>query len=162
MILVLAYRNKNLRLLFLDVVTDHLFISYTNKEVSQFKLEKQAGLNETIFKENKLFNLSYAESKINGSTFFEGFLTTDFYTKYTTKKKITEPVSNFQQLDGINIRPDLFWKILITNQIRLNYKRKPTLYNQWDQWLGPLTSSKYDKIHFERECLKSELNFVSF
>ena len=61
----------------------------------------------------------------------------------------TRFVSNFDDANKY-----LFWTIIETETIHLLYDRKPKLYSEWDQLLGPLTLSKYDRMQFQFQCLK--------
>ena len=56
---------------------------------------------------------------------------------------------------------DLFWHIISTKSVELVYSRKKYYYNEWDQFLGPLTQSKYDKFQIQFECLKGEVYSIS-
>ena len=62
----------------------------------------------------------------------------------------TKFLSNFDEI-GAN---DLFWNLIPTKSIQLIYNRKQYYYNEWDQFLGPLTLSKYDKFQIQFKCLQ--------
>ena len=143
---IIAYR-----LLFLDSVGTHLRLEYEFQNKSHILLEKHAGLNVTDFYANKLFNVetTLLRNNVNKDTLINGYIATDFYASVKHKIHGTRFVSNFDKTSE-----HLFWTIIETETIHLLYDRKPKLYSEWDQLLGPLTLSKYDRIQFQFECLK--------
>ena len=86
---------------------------------------------------------------MDNHTLLNGFLSTDFYAKINTKDHGVKFVSNFDSLVD-----HLFWNILEAESVHLIYDRKPKMYSEWDQLLGPLTLSKYDRVQFQFQCLK--------
>ena len=75
---------------------------------------------------------------------------TRFKTTDTVVTNKTKWLSNYQE-------NDLFWHIISTSSVELIYNRKQYFYNQWDQFLGPLTLSKYDKFQIQFQCLEGDL-----
>ena len=100
---------------------------------------------------NQLFNIksTLLRNKVNNSTLISGYLATDFYANIKQKIHGTRFFSNFEDANT-----HLFWTIIETESIDLLYNRKPKLYSEWDQLLGPLTLSKYDRMQFQFRCLK--------
>ena len=60
-------------------------------------------------------------------------------------------------LPNVTYHNDPFWRILLTNSVEIVYSRKQYYYNEWAQFLGPLTLSKYDKFQIQFECLKGKI-----
>ena len=143
---IIAYR-----FIFLDSVGTHLRLEYEFKNKSRILLEKHADFNTTKFSNNQLFNIksTLLKNNVNNQTLVNGYLATDFYANIKQNIKGTTFVSNFDDANK-----DLFWTIIETESIHLLYDRKPKLYSEWDQLLGPLSLSKYDKMHFQFQCLK--------
>ena len=87
---------------------------------------------------------------MNNKTLLDNFLSkTNFYANVTQKIRSVRFVSNFD-----SVKDHLFWTILEAESIHLIYERKPIRYSDWDQLLGPITLSKYDKVQFQFSCLK--------
>ena len=139
------------RLMFLDSVSNHLRLEYEFQNKSRILLEKDADFNVTEFSDNKFFNMKSTlfRNKVNSETLINGYLATDFYANIKQKIPGTRHVSNFDDANKY-----LFWTIIETETIHLLYDRKPKLYSEWDQLLGPLTLSKYDRMQFQFKCLK--------
>ena len=137
--------------MFLDVVNTHLRIEYESKNVSRILLKKNDELDVKKLSGSKVFNVKsiLRENKMDNHTLLSGFLSTDFYARINTKDQKVKFVSNFD-----NVVDHLFWTIVETESIHLVYDRKPKLYSEWDQLLGPLTLSKYDRMQFQFRCLK--------
>ena len=144
------------RFMFLDSVSGHLRLEYEFQNKSRILLEKYSDFNVTEFSD-KFFNMKLTSLKnnVDSETLINGYLATDFYAN--TKRKIEGKrfVSNFDEANKL-----LFWTIIETESIHLLYDRKPKLYSEWDQLLGPLTLSKYDKMQFQFRCLKGFCNKV--
>ena len=142
------------RLIFLDSVGTHLRLEYEFQNKSRILLEKHADLNITEIYENKFFNLkrTLLRNNVNNDSLINGYLATDFYANVKQKIHGTRFVSNFDKASE-----HLFWTIIETETINLLYYRKPKLYSEWDQLLGPLTLSKYDRMQFQFRCLKGVL-----
>ena len=138
--------------MFLDSVSNHLRLEYEFKNKSRVLLEKDADFNVTEFSDSKFFNMksSSLRNKVSRETLINGFLATDFYANIMQKINGTRFVSNFDDANK-----HLFWTIVETEAIHLLYDRKPKLYSEWDQLLGPLTLSRYDRMQFQFRCLKS-------
>ena len=120
-------------------------MKYSTKVEKKIFYPQLKSINETTFRDNNLFNMSTVQDL---NQFYKGFLSADFYSTINSRVEVSEYLSNFDAMND-----HLFWKILETDNIQLLYNRNPILYNEWDQLLGPLTRSKYDKIHFQRICL---------
>ena len=146
---VVAYR-----FIFLDVVSNHLRMEYEFHDKSRVLLEKYADFNVTDFSNNKLFNVksTLLRNELNNQTLINGYLATDIFVNIRQQTHGTRFVSNFEDANR-----HLFWTIIETESIHLLYDRKPKLYSEWDQLLGPLTLSKYDRMHFQFRCLKGFL-----
>ena len=143
------------RFMFLDSISGHLRLEYEFQNKSLISLEKYADFNTTEFTNNQLFNIksTLLRNNVNNQTLVNGFLATDFYAKIKQKMKRTSFVSNFD-----NANKQIFWTIIETESIHLLYDRKPKLYSEWDQLLGPLSMSKYDKMQFQFQCLTGFLD----
>ena len=139
------------RFIFLDSVSNHLRLEYEFQKKSRILLEKNADFNVTDFSDNKFFNIksTLLRNKVNDKTLINGYLATDFYANIKQKIHRTKFVSNFDDPNNY-----LFWTIIETEAIHVFYDRKPKLYSEWDQLLGPLTLSEYDRMQFEFRCLK--------
>ena len=137
--------------MFLDVVNTHLRIEYESKNVSRILLKKKEKLDVKKLSSNTIFNVKsiLLENKMDNDTLLNGFLSTDFYARINTKKNRVKFISNFDSLVD-----HLFWNILETESIKIVYDRKPKLYSEWDQLLGPLTLSQYDRMQFQFRCHK--------
>ena len=137
--------------MFLDVVSNHLRLEYQFNNKSRILLEKHADFNVNEFSINKLFNVksTLLRNKVKNETLINGYLATDFYANIEQKTHGERFISNFDDANK-----HLFWTIIETETIHLLYDRKPKLYSEWDQLLGPLTLSKYDKMQFQFQCLK--------
>ena len=138
--------------MFLDSVSNHLRLEYEFKNKSRVLLEKDADFNVTEFADSKFFSMksSSLRNKVSRETLINGFLATDFYANIMQKINGTRFVSNFDDANK-----HLFWTIVETEAIHILYDRKPKLYSEWDQLLGPLTLSRYDRMQFQFRCLKS-------
>ena len=147
---IIAYR-----FMFLDSVDTHLRLEYEFQNKSRILLEKHADLSITEFYDNKFFDAerTLLRNNVNNDTLKKGYLATDFYANIKQKVNGTRFVSNFNKADE-----NLFWTVIETETIHLLYDRKPKLYSEWDQLLGPLTLSKYDRMHFQFKCLKRLYN----
>ena len=88
------------------------------------------------------------KNNMNKDTLIDGFLATDFYANIKQKIHGSKLVSNFDDANR-----HLFWTIIETEAIHVLYDRKPKLYSEWDQLLGPLTLSEYDRMQFQFRCL---------
>ena len=143
---IIAYR-----FMFLDVVSTHLRMEYEFHNKSRILLEKQANFNVTNFSNNQLFNVksTLLRNTVNNDTLINGYLATDFYATIKQKMHGTTYVSNFD-----DAYKNSFWTIIETESVNLLYDRKPKLYSEWDQRLGPLTLSQYDRMQFQFRCLK--------
>ena len=137
--------------MFLDSVGTHLRLEYEFQNKSRILLEKHADFNVKEFSDNKFFNMksTLLRNNVNNNTLINGYLATDFYANIKQKAHGTRFVSNFDKASET-----LFWTIIETETIHLLYDRKPKLYSEWDQLLGPLTLSKYDRMQFQFKCLK--------
>ena len=138
----------------LDSVGTHLRLEYKFKNKTRILLEKHADLNITEFYDNSFFNVktTLLRNNLNNETLLNGYQATDFYANIQQKIHGTTTVSNFDEA-----HTHLFWTIIEAETIHLLYNRKPKLYSEWDQLLGPLTLSQYDKMQFQFRCLKSLL-----
>ena len=143
---IIAYR-----FMLLDSVSTHLRLEYEFKNKSRILLEKNADFNVTKFSDNNFFNVksTLLRNNVNNETLINGYLATDCYANIMQKIHGTRFVSNFDEANK-----HLFWTIIETEKIHLLYDRKPKLYSEWDQLLGPLTLYKYDRIQFQFRCLK--------
>ena len=143
---IIAYR-----FMFLDVVNTHLRLEYEFHNKSRVLLEKKPDFNVTKLSDNPLFNVksTLLRNKVNSETLINGYLGTDFYANIRQKINETKFISNFD-----NANDHLFWTLIETDSIDLLYDRKPKLYSEWDQLLGPLTLSKYDRMQFQFRCFE--------
>ena len=141
--------------MFLDVVNSHLRVEYESKTTSSILLKKKESLD--VKKLSSSFNVEsiLLENKMDNNTLLDGFLSTDLYARINTKDHKTKFLSNFD-----NLVDHLFWTIIETESVHLLYDRKPKLYSEWDQLLGPLTLSKYDRMQFQFRCLKGFYKFI--
>ena len=139
------------RFILLDAVSTHLRLEYEFQNKSRILLEKNTDFNVTEFSNIKFFNIksTLLKNKVNNEALINGYLATDFYANVKQKIHGTSFISNFDESNK-----DLFWTIIETESIHLFYDRKPRLYSEWDQLLGPLTLSKYDRMQFQFRCLK--------
>ena len=144
---IIAYR-----FMFLDSVSTHLRLEYEFKNKSRILLEKNADFNVTKFSDNNFFNVksTLLRNNVNKKTLINGYLATNFYANIKEKIHGTRLVSNFDDANK-----HLFWTLIETEEIHVLYDRKPKLYSEWDQLLGPLTLSRYDRMQFQFRCLKS-------
>ena len=145
---IIAYR-----FMFLDVVNTHLRIEYKFQNKSRILLDKNADFNLTKLSSNQLFNMksTLLRNKVNEETLNKGFLSTDFYADIRQRIHETRFISNFDDAND-----HLFWTLLEAETIDLLYERQPHRYSEWDQLLGPITASKYDKLNFQFQCLKGK------
>ena len=139
------------RFIYLDSVSSHLRLEYEFQNKSRVLLEKHADFNTAKFSNNGLFNIksTLLRNNMKNETLINGYLATDFYANIKQKIQGTKFVSNFDDANKY-----LFWTILETETIHLLYDRKPKLYSEWDQLLGPLTLSKYDRMQFQFRCFE--------
>ena len=140
--------------MFLDAVSTHLRLEYEFQKKSRILLEKSDDFNVTELSNKRLFDMKITllRNEMNNKTLLNGFLsTTDFYTTIKRKSRKIQSVSNF---DDVN--DHLFWTLLEAESIHLIYERKSFRYSEWDQLLGPITLSKYDKMQFQFRCLKGK------
>ena len=137
--------------MFLDSVSTHLRLKYEFQNKSRILLEKKPGFNVNDFANNQCFNIKSTlfRNKVESETLINGYLATDIYANIKQKINGSRYVSNFDEANK-----DIFWTIVETETIDLLYFRKPKLYSEWDQLLGPLTLSKYDRMQFQFRCLK--------
>ena len=114
-------------------------------------LRKKENLDVKKLSSNTIFNVKsiLLENKMDNKTLLNGFLSTDFYARIDTKGHRVKFISNFDSLVD-----HLFWNLLEAESIHLVYDRKPKLYSEWDQLLGPLTLSQYDRMQFQFQCHK--------
>ena len=140
--------------MFLDVVNTHLRLEYESKNVSRILLKKNDDLDMKKLSGSNVFNVKsiLSENKMDNHTLLNGFLSTDFYARINRNDHKVKFVSNFD-----NVVDHLFWTIVETESIHLVYDRKPKLYSEWDQLLGPLTLSKYDRMQFQFRCLEGSM-----
>ena len=143
---IMAYR-----FIFLDSVSSHLRLEYEFQNKSRVLLEKHADFNTAKFSNNGLFNIksTLLRNNMKNETLINGYLATDIFLNIRQQTHGTRFVSNFDEANK-----DLFWTIIETESIQLLYERRPKLYSEWDQLLGPLTLSKYDRVQFQFRCLK--------
>ena len=143
---IIAYR-----FMFIDSVSNHLRLEYEFRNKSRILLEKHASFNVTKFSDNNFFNVksTLLRNNVNNQTLINGYLATDFYANIKHKAHGLKFVSNFDEANK-----NLFWTIIESESIHILYDRKPKLYGEWDQLLGPLTLSKYDRMQFQFKCLK--------
>ena len=147
---ILAYR-----FMFLDVISTHLRLEYEFLNKSRLSLEKSADFSASELLNKRLFDTktTLLRNEITNKTLLNNFLSiTDFYVDVKRKTRGVNSVSNF---DDVN--DHLFWTILESETVHLMYERKPHRYSEWDQLLGPITQSKYDKMQFQFHCLKRKL-----
>ena len=144
---IIAYR-----FMFLDSVGTHLRLEYEFQNKSRILLEKHAHFNMTEFSANKFFNFgtTLLRNNVTHDTLINGYLATDFYANIKKKTHGKRFITNFDKASE-----HLFWTVIETETIHLLYDRKPKLYSEWDQLLGPLTLSRYDRMQFQFRCLKS-------
>ena len=137
--------------MFLDSVTANLRLEYEYRNKSRILLEKHNNFDVSEFSDNKLINVksTLLENNVDNETLMSGYLETDFYADLVQTTKGSKFISNF-----VKVNEHIFWTIVQTETINLIYERKPKLYSEWDQLLGPLTLSKYDRIQFQFKCLK--------
>ena len=149
---IIAYR-----FMFLDVVSTHLRMKYEFQDKSQILIEKNVDLNTTSLSNNQMFNLksTLLKNKVNKPTLMSGFLSTDFYADVKERKNGTRFISNFDDSND-----HLFWTILEAESVHLMYKRQPIRYSDWDQLLGPITLTKFDKLQFQFRCLQGKINYL--
>ena len=142
---VIAYR-----FMFLDSVSTHLRLEYEYQNKSRILLEKHTDFSTNKFSNNQLFNIksTLLKNNVNNKTLINGYLATDFYANINEKIQGIKHVSNFDEANK-----HLFWTLIETETVHLLYDRKPKLYSEWDQLLGPLTLSKYDRMQFHFRCL---------
>ena len=139
------------RFLFLDSVTANLRLEYEFRDKSRILLKKHNNFNVTEFPDNKFFNVksTLLKNDVSKELLIKSYLATDFYANIKQVVNGSRFVSNFAE--G---QEHIFWTIVQTETINLVYDRKPKLYSEWDQLLGPITLSEYDRMHFEFSCLK--------
>ena len=141
--------------MFLDSVSNHLRLEYEFRNKSSILLEKNADFRARKLSRKQLFDIetTLLRNEMNNESLFYDFLsTTDFYASIKRKVLEIKFVSNFE-----DVNDHLFWTLLETESIHLMYERKPHRYSEWDQLLGPITQSKYDKMQFQFHCLKRKL-----
>ena len=147
---IIAYR-----FLILDVISTHLRIEYEFQNKSRILLEKSANFNVTKLSNKELFNMktTLVRNEINNKTLLNDFLsTTNFYANIKRKRPGVKFISNF---DDVN--DHMFWTLVETESVHLMYERQTIRYSEWDQLLGPITLSKYDKLQFQFRCLKGQV-----
>ena len=83
-------------------------------------------------------------------------MNTQCFSKINRTEDIVDYVSNFE-----DIHDRFFWKINSTEVLQLIYHRRPVLYNEWDQLVGPLTLSNYDKLSFQFMCMKRKVRLLN-
>ena len=153
------------RFMFLDVISTHLHMEYEFKHKSRILLEKNTDFDATELSNKRLFDIktTLLRNKMNNKTLLNDFLSvTDFYANIKHKSRGEKSISNFDETND-----HLFWTLLETKSVSLIYERQPHRYSDWDQLLGPITLSKYDKLQFQFRCLEgriflTKLIFISF
>ena len=138
--------------MFLDVISSHLRMEYEFQNKSRILLEKSANFNVSELSNKRLFDIrtTLLRNEMNNKTLLNDFLSiTDFHANIKRKIPGVKLVSNFE-----NVNDHLFWTLLETESVHLMYGRQPIRYSEWDQLLGPITLSKYDKLQFQFRCLK--------
>ena len=146
---IIAYK-----FMLLDVVSTHLRMDYEFQDKSRILLEKSANFSVTELSKKQLFDIktTLLRNEMNNKTLLNGFLsTTDFYATIKQKSRKIKSVSNF---DDVN--DHLFWTLLEAESVHLIYERQSFRYSEWDQFLGSITLSKYDKMQFQFRCLRSK------
>ena len=141
--------------MFLDVISTHLRMKYELLNRSQILLEKSAYFSVSELSNKRLFDIktTLVRNEMTNKTLLNNFLSiTDFYVDVKRKTRGINSISNF---DDVN--DHLFWTLLEAETVHLMYERKPHRYSEWDQLLGPITQSKYDKMQFQFRCLKRKL-----
>ena len=149
---IIAYK-----FMLLDVISTHLRMDYEFQNKSRILLEKSANFSVTELSKKQLFDIktTLLRNEMNNKTLLNGFLsTTDFYATIKRKSRKIKSVSNF---DDVN--DHLFWTLLEAESVYLIYERKSFRYSEWDQLLGPITLSKYDKMQFQFRCLKGKFTY---
>ena len=124
----LSMINENVkRIMFLDVINDHLQLKYSIKNRTDQDLSSMLWTSQTT-----LDNIKADESG-------------NLMTEVLETKNEDKWLSNFEENDQ-------FWHVISTSSVELVYNRKQYFYNQWDQFLGPLSISKYDKFQIQFNC----------
>ena len=149
---IIAYR-----FILLDSFSNHLRLEYEFQNKSRVLLEKSSDFNVSKFSINQCFNVksTLLRNNVKNETLINGYLATEFYANIKQKTHGTRYVSNFDEANR-----HLFWTLIETESVHLLYDRKPKLYSEWDQQLGPLTLSKYDRMQFQFKCLEGLYNKV--
>ena len=124
--------------MFLDVINNHLQLKYTTKDKVDSLLWKSFSSGKTT------------DTGTEGLKMDETGKITATEIKYNNQ---TKWLSNFEKNDD-------FWHVISTSSIELVYNRKQYYYSQWDQFLGPLTLSKYDKFQIQFNCMEG--SYISF
>ena len=136
------------RLLLIDVVSGHLRMEYSYKDSYDVHLPKRSTISQEKFTKNELFDVSWDNIDVI-KQHYRRFLKTNFSIEIPYTNDSVQYLSNFD-----NVNDFLFWRLLDTNFIRLIYKRKQAHFYEWDQLLGPITMSNYDKMQIQFQCLK--------
>ena len=123
---------------------------------SRVLIEKNVDLNATKLSNNQIFNMKSTSlrNKVDNYSLVNGLLSTDFFAQIRQKTNGSRSISNFE-----NAIDHLFWNLIETESIHLMYERKFFRYSDWDQLLGPITLSKYDKMQFQFRCLEGKTDF---
>ena len=140
--------------MFLDAVSTHLRLEYEFQKKSRILLEKSDDFNVTELSNKRLFDMKITllRNEMNNKTLLNNFLSnTNFYANIKRKTRGVNFVSNF---DSDN--DHLFWTLIEAESVHLMYERQLIQYSDWDQLLGPITLSNYDKMQFQFRCLKGK------
>ena len=68
---------------------------------------------------------------------------TECYEITKNEKVELHNLSNFNQT---SLNTTMFWQVLGSEELEIFYTKRTVLYNEWDQFLGPVTRSKFDKL----------------
>ena len=146
--------NIAYRFMFLDVISTHLRMKYELLNRSRILLEKSAYFSVSELSNKRLFDIktTLVRNEMTNMTLLDNFLSVnDFHVNVKRKSREVKSVSNFDEVND-----HLFWTLLESETVHLMYERKPHRYSEWDQLLGPITQSKYDKMQFQFRCLKGK------
>ena len=100
---------------------------------------------------NDHFWLKYTQRETSKTLVENG---TECYHKTQSEKVEFHNLSNFNRT---SLNTTMFWQVLGSKTLEISYAKKTVLYNEWDQFLGPVTRSKFDKINFQFICLEGKL-----
>ena len=132
-------------------------MEYEFQKKSRVLIEKNVDLNVTEISNNQIFNMksTLLRNKVDNYSLINSLLSTDFYAHIKQKTNESRSISNFNSAND-----HLFWTLIEAESIDLMYERKFLRYSDWDQLLGPITFSKYDKLQFQFRCLEGEVEHV--